>query len=130
MTWPAPPPSVVKSVEDAVAVQEAEASARLSVTVIGPSSPVMMPPGTPEPRFAEDGAVSVSAPVVTAKVTIVAGSLPAGGSGAGAAGAGVAWAWAGAAVARPPTAAGDSMAPVTTPALSARASECRIDPPV
>src|SRR6266496_2633221 len=68
------PPPVVKSVADAVAVQEALSRARSSVTVVVPISPVMVVPGAPEPRFAVAGAVIVSAPLVTAKVTVVSGS--------------------------------------------------------
>jgi hypothetical protein len=72
---------VVKSVADAVAVQEALSRARSSVTVVAPTSPVMVVPGAPEPRSAAVGAAIVSAPLVTAKVTVVFGSP---GPGAGA----------------------------------------------
>ena len=46
---PVPPP-VMKSVDDALAVQDAASRARSSVTVTGPSVPVMVVSGLPEPR--------------------------------------------------------------------------------
>jgi hypothetical protein len=67
---------VVKLVEAAVAVQLAWSSARLSVTTTLPTTPVMNPPGAPEPSDVAVGAVIVSAPLVTENVTVVSGSLP------------------------------------------------------
>src|SRR5690348_5370482 len=72
------PPPVVHAVEAAVTVHEALSAARSSVTVMTPVAPEMVVPGAPLPRFALAGAVSDSAPVVTAKVTVVLGSLPGG----------------------------------------------------
>ena len=71
-------PPVVNAVEDAIAVQAAASRARLSVTVTVPRAPEIVLPGAPEPRFAVAGALSESAPLVTVKVTVVSGSLPAG----------------------------------------------------
>ena len=76
------PPPVVKSVADASAIQAAVSEARSSVTVIAPISPVIVVPGAPEPRGAAAGAVIVSAPLVTAKVTVVSGSPGPPGAGA------------------------------------------------
>ena len=76
------PAPVVKAVDDAVAVQAALSRARSSVTVIAPISSVMVVPGAPEPRSAVAGAVIVSAPLVTAKVTVVSGSPGPPGAGA------------------------------------------------
>ena len=72
------PPPVWKSVEDAVAVQEALSSARSSVTVTAPRGEEMVAPTAPEPRSEASGAVIASAPVVTVKVTVVGGSPAAG----------------------------------------------------
>ena len=71
------PAPVVKSLDDAFALQAAASSARSSVTVTVPSRPEMVVPGAPEPRFADVGAVIVSAPEVTVNVTVVSGSPPA-----------------------------------------------------
>src|ERR1700729_1168981 len=73
VSFPVPAP-VTKSVDDAVAVQEALSRARLSTTSTFPSTPVIVDPGAPEPRFAAAGAVIESAPLVTVKVIVVSGS--------------------------------------------------------
>src|ERR1700730_5892396 len=68
----------VQSVEEAVAVQAADARARASVTVTVPRCPAMVLPAAPLPRSAAVGAVIVRPPTVTVKVTVVFGSPPLG----------------------------------------------------
>src|ERR1700751_588625 len=71
-------PPVVQAVEEAVAVQEAVSRARLSVTPTAPRTLEIVLPGAPLPRSPLVGTVMARAPVVTVKVTVVAGSLPLG----------------------------------------------------
>jgi hypothetical protein len=114
---------VVKLLEDAVTVQEALSSARLSVTWTVPSGPEMVLPGAPDPRLAAVGAVNVSSPLVTANVTVVLGSLPARAAPAACA----------ARMTGPPVAAdaaaGASATPMTAAALSARPTDFLMNPP-
>ncbi len=70
------PAPVVKLLEDAVTVQDAVSSARLSVTVTVPSAPLMPVPAAPSPRSTESGTEMNSSPLVTVKVTVVSGSDP------------------------------------------------------
>ncbi len=81
----------------------------------------MVVPGTPVPvaRVAAAGAVIVSSPVVTAKVTIVSGSPPAGAFEAG-----------GFAVTAADAAVGISTAPRTATALQMPRIDFNINPPV
>src|SRR5580693_739848 len=117
------PPPVVQSVAEAVAVQVAASKARSSVTVTAPRAPVMVVPGAPAPRFAETGAVIDRAPVVTAKVTVVSGSLPDGvfddqyESAAGRS-------------ATADAAPGDRAIPMTTAAVRIRNTGVNIGPPI
>jgi hypothetical protein len=82
----------------------------------------MVLPGAPDPRFEAVGVLIVSRPLVTANVTVVAGS-PAACAAARAAG-----------MAGPLTAAdaatGASTDPATAMALSARPTECLMYPPI
>lgn len=121
------PEPVVKLVEDAVAVQVALSSARLSVTVTEPRAPLIVVPGAPEPRLAAVGAVMVSAPLVTANVTVVSGSLDPPAAGAVLlAGAGVAEAdAAGELSVLADAAAGASATPMTAAAPQARTDDVR-----
>jgi hypothetical protein len=112
-------PPVVKSVDDATAVQAAASAARVSVTTtFPPSVPVIVVPGSPEPRLALAGAVIDSAPTLTAKVTVVFGSPPPGPPADLADGVAGAFVAADAAVAVSPV-------PITIARLTARRSDAR-----
>src|ERR1700722_10525946 len=79
MVSSAVPVPVVQAVDDAVVVQVPPSVARRSVTTtFPPRLPLIVVPGAPEPRSALAGAVMVSPPVVTVKVTVVSGSPPPG----------------------------------------------------
>src|SRR5690606_16585857 len=64
-------PAAVKSVDDTVTVHSAGLAPRESVTVIVPSDPEMVVPGSPAPMEAAAGTVTDSGPAVTANVTTV-----------------------------------------------------------
>jgi hypothetical protein len=76
VSLPVPVP-VTQLVDEAVAVQDAESRARLSAISTVPSGLLIVVPGPPDPRFAEAGALIVSAPTVTVNIIVVSGSPPA-----------------------------------------------------
>lgn len=122
------PVPVVQAVDDAVATQVPPSVARTSVTTTFPSRlPEIVPPGLPEPRSALVGAVMVSPPTLTEKVTVVSGSppvgaavVPPGAAGDAAAGVGVAEACVAA-----DAAAGASPVPMVIARPMARRSDAR-----